>query len=241
VPTSHPPRRKATNGRGDRTRDAILRAAQRQFADRGYRGASLASIAEEAGISEPGLVHHFSSTPDLLGAVLARRDDEDGKLFLESLSQKRLDTVEAFETIVAHNQSAPEGVRLYSVLLGESLEDDHPAHDHFVTRYEYARHYVSQGLRDRVAGRLPEDVPVETLASILIAVMDGLQYQWLLDDSIDMVESYRALARLLSAALGQDQAPNSTAEPANQTTRKGHLSDAAKDTGSDPIGVPAAT
>jgi hypothetical protein len=56
-----------------------------------------------------------------------------------------------------------------------------------------------------------------------------------------MVESYRALARLLSAALGQDQAPNSTAEPANQTTRKGHLSDAAKDTGSDPIGVPAAT
>jgi AcrR family transcriptional regulator len=241
VPTSHPPRRKATNGRGDRTRDAILRAAQRQFADRGYRGASLASIAEEAGISEPGLVHHFSSKPDLLGAVLARRDDEDGKLFLESLSQKRLDTVEAFETIVAHNQSAPEGVRLYSVLLGESLEDDHPAHDHFVTRYEYARHYVSQGLRDRVAGRLPEDVPVETLASILIAVMDGLQYQWLLDDSIDMVESYRALARLLSAALGQDQTPSNTAEPVTQTTRKGHLSDAATDAGSDPIGGATAT
>jgi AcrR family transcriptional regulator len=241
VPTSHPPRRKATNGRGDRTRDAILRAAQRQFADRGYRGASLASIAEEAGISEPGLVHHFSSKPDLLGAVLARRDDEDGKLFLESLSQKRLDTVEAFETIVAHNQSAPEGVRLYSVLLGESLEDDHPAHDHFVTRYEFARHYVSQGLRDRVAGRLPEDVPVETLASILIAVMDGLQYQWLLDDSIDMVESYRALARLLSAALGQDQTPSNTAEPVTQTTRKGHLSDAATDAGSDPIGGATAT
>ncbi len=241
MPPSHPPRRKATNGRGDRTRDAILRAAQRQFADRGYRGASLASIAEEAEISEPGLVHHFSSKPDLLGAVLARRDDEDGKLFLESLSQKRLDTVEAFETIVAHNQSAPEGVRLYSVLLGESLEDDHPAHDHFVTRYEFARHYVSQGLRDRVAGRLPEDVPVETLASILIAVMDGLQYQWLLDDSIDMVESYRALARLLSAALGQDQTPSNTAEPVTQTTRKGHLSDAATDAGSDPIGGATAT
>ena len=61
--------------------------------------------------------------------MLARRDDEDGKLFLASLGEGRLNTVEAFETIVAHNQSAPEGVRLYSVLLGESLEVDHPAHD----------------------------------------------------------------------------------------------------------------
>jgi AcrR family transcriptional regulator len=240
VAPSHPPRRKATNGRGDRTREAILRAAQRQFADRGYRGASLASIAEEAGISEPGLVHHFSSKPELLQGVLARRDDEDGKLFLESLGEGRLDTVEAFETIVAHNQSAPEGVRLYSVLLGESLEVDHPAHDHFVTRYEYARHYVSQGLRDRVAGRLPKDVPVETLASILIAVMDGLQYQWLLDDSIDMVESYRVVARLVAAALGSDHGSNDTARSATPAKVQGQVTDVAELAGSEAIGAPGA-
>jgi AcrR family transcriptional regulator len=241
VAPSPAPRQKTTNGRGDRTREAILRAAQRQFADRGYRGASLASIAEEAGISEPGLVHHFSSKPALLQAVLARRDDEDGRLFLESLGTRGLDTVEAFETIVAHNQSAPEGVRLYSVLLGESLEVDHPAHDHFVARYDYARHYVSRGLDERMAGRLPEDVDVETLASILIAVMDGLQYQWLLDSSIDMVESYRVVARLVAAALGPDQTPHNTAEPATPTNGLGHRSDAAEDSGSDSIGASAAT
>ena len=93
---------------------------------------------------------------------------------------------------------------------------------------------------DRVAGRLPEDVPVETLASILIAVMDGLQYQWLLDDSIDMVESYRALARLLSAALGQDQTLERHCRTRDSIEGKGDLSDAAKHTGSEPIGAAAA-
>lgn len=205
---SRPSLRKTTNGRGDRTREAILKAAQRHFADRGYRGASLASIAEEAGISEPGLVHHFPSKPDLLRAVLARRDQEDSRRYFESLGETVLDTVEAFGTVVAHNQSTPESVRLYSVLLGESLEVDHPAHDHFVNRYESARKYMSEGLQDGIAERLPREVPVETLASILIAVMDGLQYQWLLDESIDMVETYRVLAQLLAAALKDGRPPD---------------------------------
>ena len=214
---SRPSPRKTTNGRGDRTREAILRAAQRHFADRGYRGASLASIAEEAGISEPGLVHHFASKPALLRAVLARRDQEDERLYLASLGVTVLDTVEAFETVVAHNQSSPESVRLYSVLLGESLEVDHPAHDHFVTRYEFARQYVAQGLQDGGAGRLPRDVPVETLASILLAVMDGLQFQWLLDESIDMVQCYKVLAQLVASGLKGGSRQEENVDPVGES------------------------
>jgi AcrR family transcriptional regulator len=40
------------------TRDAILDAALRHFADHGYRGATIRGIAGDAGV-DPALVHHF--------------------------------------------------------------------------------------------------------------------------------------------------------------------------------------
>jgi AcrR family transcriptional regulator len=45
------------------TRDDILVAARRQFADRGYGGATIRGIAAEAGVN-PALVHHFFGSKD---------------------------------------------------------------------------------------------------------------------------------------------------------------------------------
>ena len=199
-------RPRTTNGRGERSRDAILRAAQEQFADRGYRGASLASVAEAAEISEPGLLHHFSSKSDLLLAVLERRDEEDGQRSSEHLGDEGIEIVEALEALVAHNQATPEPVRLFSVLLGESLELDHPAHDYFVHRYHRIRTRVARNLRRaETAEGTALDFDAEALATALIALMDGLQFQWLLDDTVDMAKSYGMIARLIVAALDPGQ------------------------------------
>lgn len=56
----------------ERTRAAILDAAERLFADRGYRGASMQAIAEAAGLSRgmPGYV--FGTKEQLYEAVLER-------------------------------------------------------------------------------------------------------------------------------------------------------------------------
>ena len=47
------------------TRDAILNAAREAFADRGFDGASIRSIATAAGV-DPALVHHYFGTKDQL-------------------------------------------------------------------------------------------------------------------------------------------------------------------------------
>jgi AcrR family transcriptional regulator len=60
-------RRKGGQGRGDSgTRVAIVAAARRQFAESGYDGASLRSIAAEAGVTSPLIVHFFGSKANLL-------------------------------------------------------------------------------------------------------------------------------------------------------------------------------
>lgn len=81
----------------------------------------------------------------------------------------------------------PGIVQTFSALLGESVTDDHPAREFFVRRYGRVRADMAGVLRAEYGERLPNGLTPERAAPLLVAVMDGLQYQWLLDpDSVDM-------------------------------------------------------
>ncbi len=59
--------------RGERTRQAILDAAQRLFLENGYNGTSMRQIAHAAGIALGGIYNHFNSKEDIFRALLQAR------------------------------------------------------------------------------------------------------------------------------------------------------------------------
>ena len=54
-------------------KEEILKEATKRFSTYGFRGTSLASIADAVGLTEPGLLHYFPSKVKLLQGVLAHR------------------------------------------------------------------------------------------------------------------------------------------------------------------------
>ena len=60
----------------ERNRDAVLAAARRVFIDKGYAGATLEAIAEEAGFSKGVMYSQFESKADLFLNLLERRIEE---------------------------------------------------------------------------------------------------------------------------------------------------------------------
>lgn len=61
--------------KGERTRAAILDAAERQFAERGYDSVSLRQIIDEANVQMGQLQHYFPSKESVFVSVIERRID----------------------------------------------------------------------------------------------------------------------------------------------------------------------
>jgi len=166
--------------RGRDTRAHIISAAMEQFCESGYRASSLRDIAARADITHPGVLYHFPTKEALLMAVLERRDElgKEQRPVRGSLGRAALVSMAA---AAEHNQTQRAMVELYSVLSVEATSPDHPAHEYFVSRYET----LVTNLREaytvaRDAGDLREGIDPDTAAPHLVAVMDGLQVQWLM-------------------------------------------------------------
>jgi AcrR family transcriptional regulator len=171
------------------------------FANEGYRGTSLASIAETVGLTLPGLLHYFPSKQELLVAVLEERDRRD-----EAAAEERYatgqDLFTGLELLVAHNAESRNLVKLFTVLVGEAaVSPAHPAHEHFAKRYRYVTEAIASRMDASVElGDLAPDVDRDLLARLLMAVMDGLQIQWLLDEELDMTVALAGFLELLRDA-----------------------------------------
>lgn len=197
------PLRPSGYAKGRAKREQILQAAITLFGESGYHGTSLREIAAAAGITHPGLLHHFRNKAAVLKAVLEYRDAVDGANLQEELDQG-VDLLDAMTRLMERNSLRPAIVEVYSAVAAEATSPDHPAHEYFDERYATIVGQLTDHLEQRRdAGELRPGVDIPTTARTVVAIMDGIQVQWLQQrdlpraERVDMAGVLRAYLDLI--------------------------------------------
>jgi AcrR family transcriptional regulator len=172
--------------KGRARREQILTEAVALFAESGYQAASLRDLAARCGLSLAGLLHHVGDKQSLLLAVLERRDVDDASATDLHAASGR-DRLASLVDVVRRNTGRRGIVELFSVLSAEATSPDHPAHAFFDDRYRTIVATLTEAFADCF-----HPAP-GSAARRLVAVMDGLQVQWLLHpEDVDMVADVEA-------------------------------------------------
>ena len=174
--------------RGLVRRREIMEAAIELFSRDGYRGTGLAAIAAKVGVSQPTLRHHFGTKQQLLRAVVERRHEQDVQAAAPMTTMGGGAVFDLIERLPDYMRRRQGLVHLYVVLAAENLLPEHPVHDWFSQRYDDTLKGFADALeigKDR--GELDADMDVVLVATTIIALIQGVEVQWLLDpDSIDL-------------------------------------------------------
>ncbi|HEY1105944.1 MAG TPA: TetR/AcrR family transcriptional regulator, partial [Agromyces sp.] len=173
-------------------RREILRAATEVFGSKGFTNGTLADIADQVGMTHAGILHHFGSKDQLLMEVLTYRDQTD----VADLEEQHIPGgIELFRHLVRTafaNAQRAGIVQAFVVLSGESVTDAHPAQRYFAERYRTLRGEVIEafGVVCAERGIDPAGDVVAHAANAIIAVMDGLQVQWLHEpEAVELAEA----------------------------------------------------
>jgi AcrR family transcriptional regulator len=190
--------RRGSYAKGIAKRQEILTVALDLVAEQGFRRTSVKDIADAVGLTQAGLLHYFDSKDDMWVEVLRRRDERD-----DTGDTPPADVLDLLTRIVRHNATVPGLVQMFVNLSAAAATDpEHPAHEYFRERYENGRRAMADGVRAlQERGSFRPDIDAEEFASIVLAVSDGMQIQWLYDPTRDMGDHMQAAIALATAQL----------------------------------------
>jgi hypothetical protein len=136
--------------------------------------------------------------------VLAERDRLDHERFDPALHEQAGDSLSSLNKLVEHNESVPGLVQLFTVLVAESIDEEHPGHNFFRQRYQDLRDQAVDLMKNaQLHKEIRDDIPAEDLVVLLYAMMDGLQIQWLYEPGkISMAHLFEEFLRLLTWKAG---------------------------------------
>jgi AcrR family transcriptional regulator len=205
-----PKRRRAP--KGEMRRMALLDAATEVFARDGYLGASMRDVAQIAGITTVGLLHHFPNKVALLHALLDRRAKRVIERFGDLQTAPTLAGFLQFLRLSMGFSVADPCECQASVMINtESLSDTHPAFAWYQEKFDIVHGHAQAHLASLVdKGEVRADLDVKAMAQEIFSMMDGLQIQWLRGrERVDVMHVFEHYLRRLAT----DLKPVSPAHP----------------------------
>lgn len=166
------------------TRDDVVRAAGRLFAERGYHGTSMRDLGRELGLNGSSLYSHISSKEDLLVDVVMRGADLFERSAAAALDGQETPLARLERLIEGHVDVVLDHLDEARTFLNEAraLEDDQratviAARD----RYESAfRTVLRQGVAD---GTFRSDLDARMAAIYLLSILNAID-RWYRPDGL---------------------------------------------------------
>lgn len=184
--------------KGIERREQIIRSASEVFGELGYIGGSLRAIGDRVGASPATLIQYFGSKEGLLMAVLDDWTVQTARWAIPT-DPPGLEYFRAIPALMDYHVDHRGTLELFVTISAEATNPGHPAREFIQRRYADVVRNWSEKLREAVvAGEVGAltDEQIETEIRILVAVLDGVELQWLLGADIN-------LPNLVSAHLDQ--------------------------------------
>jgi AcrR family transcriptional regulator len=159
----------------ERNRELVLAAAQRVFVARGYGGATLEAIADEAGFSKGVVYSQFGSKPDLFFALLEQRIEQRAahqRQAVDGLAGR-----EAFEALIgaaAQDAASEPGWQFVLTEFRSQAVRSPEIHRRYAEAHSRAiDHLASMLTRVYESGELAPRIPARSLAELIFATWTG--------------------------------------------------------------------
>lgn len=157
---------------GRRTQEAIYQAAIKAFAERGYLGTSLRSLASEVGLEVGSLYRHFSSKEELLYNIIKTASDDFYTQLTDAVARAENDPVMRLRALVE------ETARYHAVHRAQSFVGSVEVRE--LTRLHYKHVMKQRNMTESLyksvvsecvaTGYFPEDTNVTVTANFVIGV-----------------------------------------------------------------------
>ena len=190
------------------TREQLLDAAERVFLERGVGHASLAEVADAAGVTRGAIYHHFDSKAELFEAMVERAEMPIDAAFesaaasdddpLDSLGKRALNAL-------LQLASSSRVRRVFEVVFLRCEYTDELAtveQRHLREREQCL--YLCGSLLDKAVelGKLPRDTDTRMASHLLYALIGGLMRDWVqAPKSFDLKAAAPQLITLFMAGL----------------------------------------
>jgi AcrR family transcriptional regulator len=178
------------------------------FGQRGFRGGTLQQVAERVGGTPGAILKLFGSKENLLIAVLEHWGAVTSELV--GFDNRGYQRLEGFKRLMSYHTEHVGLLQLYTTMAAEATTIEHPAHDFMTNRYQSTLADMRQLFRDggeQGQFRLMGDDEINREAQLLLATMDGLEVQFLLDPSTDLEGSFAHYVNLLTQRLAPQSEP----------------------------------
>lgn len=184
------------------TREALLAAARDLFDAKGFLATSIADIADEAGYTTGAVYSNFSGKDDLFLAVLERQVTDEMTELQAALSAER--TIDARLDVVGrwYATQAGEGRRRTRVLAELALLSGRGGSARIHARMRDQRKRLHEAIaallrQQEVELGIEFRLPLPTLATCVLALLEGFALSAAIDDEIDTAAVTAALEMLL--------------------------------------------